>query len=359
MLLSTPVPAVDSFGGESDDELTGMRLEPSIGSGAIAPILREFGQSGADMGIYDREYYRGETRGSGWFSGLAPVCKTIIVINAIVFLFEQLTQLDEQITTTYFAASTEWTLRHLYLWQLLTATFLHGNLWHILGNMWFLWIVGREMEALYGSRDFLAFYLAAAIFSTLMWVLTAAVGHDPRPMIGASGAVMAVVMLYTLYYPKREILLFFVPMPMWLLLAIYLAYPLLPVLSGANAGTTQVAIMSHLAGAAFAFVFKQFDLRWSRIISGRIFKPRLRIFTPVPREPTRSRTPNPSRTTANVGGAGKSAAVSVIPEEQLDARLDEVLAKIAREGRAGLTEEELRVLQEASRRARIRRSDRL
>ena len=59
------------------------------------------------------------------------------------------------------------------------------------------------------------------------------------------------------------------------------------------------------------------------------------------------------------GVAGKSAPVSVIPEEQLDARLDEVLAKIAREGRSGLTEEELRVLQEASRRARIRRSDRL
>ncbi len=59
------------------------------------------------------------------------------------------------------------------------------------------------------------------------------------------------------------------------------------------------------------------------------------------------------------GVAGKSAPVSVIPEEQLDAKLDEVLAKIAREGRSGLTEDELRVLQEASRRARIRRSDRL
>jgi hypothetical protein len=59
-----------------------------------------------------------------------------------------------------------------------------------------------------------------------------------------------------------------------------------------------------------------------------------------------------------VGGGGKPAA-SVLPEEQLDARLDEVLAKIAREGRDGLTDDELRVLQEASRRARIRRSDRI
>ena len=54
----------------------------------------------------------------------------------------------------------------------------------------------------------------------------------------------------------------------------------------------------------------------------------------------------------------KSSSVSVLPEEQLDARLDEVLAKIAREGRGGLTDEDQRVLQEASRRARNKRSDR-
>jgi membrane associated rhomboid family serine protease len=308
------------------------------------------------MGIYDREYYRGETGGSGWFSGVSPVCKTIIAINVVVFLIDQLTRSES--IFRYFAASPEGTLRHLRLWQLLTATFLHVSIWHLLGNMWFFWIVGREMESMYGSRDFLAFYLCAAVFSTLAWVLIhAASSRDPAmPMVGASGAVMAVVMLFTLFYPKREILFFFIPMPMWLLLAIYLFFPLIPVLNG---GDTQVAVEAHLAGAGFGFLFKQFDLRWSRLSTGRMFKPRLRIFSPVPREQTRTRSPNPSRAPASVGSAGKSAPVSVIPEEQLDARLDEVLAKIAREGRAGLTEEEQRVLQEASRRARIRRSDRL
>ena len=42
------------------------------------------------MGIYDREYYRGETRGSGWFSGLAPACKTIILINVVVFVLQMM-----------------------------------------------------------------------------------------------------------------------------------------------------------------------------------------------------------------------------------------------------------------------------
>jgi membrane associated rhomboid family serine protease len=307
------------------------------------------------MGIYDREYYRGETGGSGWFTGLAPVCKTIIVINAAVFLIEHLIHLERGDIDTYFAASPESTLRHFHIWQLLTATFFHISIWHLIGNMWFLWIVGREMEALHGSRDFLIFYLSAAIFSTLGWVVIDSVSGNAHYMIGASGAVMAVVILYTLYYPRREILLVIIPMPMWLLATIYLAYPLLPVLSG---GATQVAVESHLAGAAYGFLFKQFDLRWSRLFSGRAFRPKLRIFTPVPREASRTRAPNPSRSSASVGGSSKSGSASVISEEQLDARLDEVLAKIAREGRSGLTEDEQRVLQEASRRARDRRSDR-
>jgi membrane associated rhomboid family serine protease len=309
------------------------------------------------MGIYDREYYRGETGGSAWFSGASPVCKSIILINVIVFVLEQLTRNPEipLIIDNYLAASPEGTLRHFRIWELLTATFFHEGIWHLLGNMWFFWIVGREMESLYGSRDFLGFYVCAAIFSTLFWVLMDSISQPHHIMIGASGAVMATMTLFTLFYPKREILFFFIPMPMWILLVIYLFFPLLPVLNG---GSTQVALEAHLAGAGFGFLFKQFDLRWSRLVSGRISRPRLRIFTPVPREQTRTRSPNPSWTSASVGSSGKSAPVSVLPEEQLDARLDEVLAKIAREGRGGLTEEELRVLQEASRRARIRRSDR-
>jgi membrane associated rhomboid family serine protease len=310
------------------------------------------------MGIYDREYYRGETGGTTWFSGVTPVCKTIILINGIVFLLQQ-TIIDPDLVYRYLAASPEQTLRHFRCWQLLTATFLHGSILHILGNMWFLWLVGREMESLYGSRDFLAFYIVAAIFSSLAWVLiTVASPHNPLThMEGASGAVMAVMTLFTLYFPKREFLFVFVPVPMWLLLVIYLFFPLLPFLNG-GPDASPIAIEAHLAGAGFAFIFKQFDLRWSRLITGRVFKPRLRIFSPVPREQTRSRSPSPSWTSSSAGTGGKPASVSVLPEEQLDARLDEVLAKIAREGRSGLTEEELRVLQEASRRARIRRSDR-
>jgi len=308
------------------------------------------------MGIHDREYYRGETRGSTWLGGVSPVCNAIIAANAVVFIAQQLPILPAEFINDWLAASPEFTLRHARVWQLLTATFLHGNLLHILGNMLFLYLVGKDMESVYGGRDFLAFYLVAAIFSTLVWVLVDAMAPGRHVMMGASGAVMAVVTLFTLFYPKREILLFAViPLQMWLLWAIYMIFPLIFYFRGTE---SRIAFESHLAGAVFALAYKQFDLRWSRLVSGQLFRARLKVFSP-PREPSRSRAPSTSWTSSNVAGSSRGAPVSVLPEEQLDARLDEVLAKIAREGRSGLTEEELRVLQEASRRARIRRSDRL
>jgi membrane associated rhomboid family serine protease len=188
------------------------------------------------MGIYDREYYRGETRGSAWFSGTSPVCNALIAINVAVFIIQNLAKLppDGELVNTWFAASVEETFRHYKLWQLLTATFFHGGLMHLLMNMWFFWIVAREMEPLYGSRDFLAFYLSAGIFSTLIWLLFAVVTGQPLPMIGASGAVTAVATLFTLYYPKREMTLIIFPMPMWVLLVILLVHDLLPVLNGVS-----------------------------------------------------------------------------------------------------------------------------
>ena len=304
------------------------------------------------MGIYDREYYRGEGTGPAWFGGVASACKIIIAINVVVFLAERAFHVDRLWIYDWLAASPEGIFRHGRVWQLLTATFLHSDIWHILGNMWFLWLVGREMEALYGTRDFTAFYLVAALVSTLGWAVIQALSPHPGVMLGASGAVMAVVTLYTLYYPRREILFFFIPMPMWVVLGIYMVLPFLNERQGGL-----VAYESHLTGAAFAFAFKQFDLRWSRLISGRLRRPRLKIVSPVGFEQPRTRTPGQSWGLGEAVGA-KVPSVSILPEEQLDARLDEVLAKIAREGRSGLTDDDQRVLQEASRRARDRRSDR-
>jgi membrane associated rhomboid family serine protease len=318
------------------------------------------------MGIYDREYYRDETRGSGWLSGVAPACKALILINVGIFVAEVVFQ--HAALSETFGAYSDQIFRRGRVWQLLTAAFLHdsANPFHIIWNMLFLWMAGREVESMYGSREFVAFYLTAAVFSTLCWAVLDAlgVGRSGGVMLGASGAVTAVVMLYTLYNPRREVLFFFVlPIEMWLLMVIFLGcdfVALLQQLHGAPAAG--VAFASHLGGAAYGYLYKSFDLRWSHLVSFRLGRrrPKLRVVkpdlydremdVPLPAGSTKSVTTSPaSRPSPNVAHA----------EEQLEARLDEVLAKIAREGKGGLTEEENRVLQEASRRAQDRRSDRV
>lgn len=155
------------------------------------------------MGIYDREYYRDETRGSGWLSGAAPACKAIILINIAAYVGQKL---FDPTFEQWFSVSSDQIFGRFQVWRLLTATFLHDSQWpwHLVMNMLFLWMVGREMESMFGSRDFVAFYVSAAIVSSLTWAITdrfhAGGGH--LPMIGASGAVMATVVLYTMYYPS-------------------------------------------------------------------------------------------------------------------------------------------------------------
>jgi membrane associated rhomboid family serine protease len=311
------------------------------------------------MGIYDREYYRGETRGSGWFS-TSPVCRAIITINVAVFVLEHLNVLPEPLVWKWLAATSDGIFKQGRVWELLTATFIHFDLIHLIVNMYFFWVFGHEIEAMYGPRDFLALYLSAAVFSTLGWaVVDASSPGQHVPMIGASGAVFAVTALYALFYPRRELLFMFViPLEVWMLVGLLIAFDAYVLLSGRE---TTTAVAAHLAGAGYGYLYRRFDLRWSRLPWGRGRRPRLRIVSAdPPREKPANRPSAGATWSPNTASASKPASSAVVvSEEQLDARLDEVLAKIAREGRAGLTEEENRILQEASRRARNRRSDRL
>ena len=323
------------------------------------------------MGIYDREYYRDESRGSGWFSGVAPVCKIIIGLNVLLFLvFWNGTQSGYR---SPLEANSDAIFKYGQIWQLLTSAFLHdtGSVLHVGGNMLFLWIFGREIENIYGSLEFAIFYVSAAIFSTLCWAIVDRLAAQPgvAHMVGASGAVMAVVTVYVLYYPHRELLLFLVlPVEAWMFLGVYLGYDavmLLQHLQGIGHGSAfAIAFAAHLGGGLYGFLFKRYDFRLGHLLSRKHRRPRLRIVSPPPRERDRDRErssplPATSSRLASMGSASKGPAPAAFPEEQLDARLDEVLAKIARDGgKSGLTEEEHYILQEASRRARDRRSDR-
>ena len=159
------------------------------------------------------------------------------------------------------------------------AAFCHDRLsiWHILFNMLMLYWFGTRLEQMYGSRKFLLFYLTAAVCSSLAYVALALYLEPDAPAIGASGAVMGVMMLYVIFYPNETILLFWlIPVPLWILLSLYVLYDLHPVLL-ALAGDRLSAGIAHAgtwAGWPSASSTGSGTGGWSRCSSGYRHWPR-------------------------------------------------------------------------------------
>src|ERR1700690_4318205 len=108
----------------------------------------------------------------------------IILVNVAVFLYE--ITLDEY-SRNYLIAHYGLVPRHFHFSAVLTSMFLHGGWMHIIGNMWFLWIFGDNVEDALGHFKYLVFYLLCGIAAGMTQVLFSA--GSRLPMVGASGAI--------------------------------------------------------------------------------------------------------------------------------------------------------------------------
>jgi membrane associated rhomboid family serine protease len=133
-------------------------------------------------------------------------------------------------------------------WTVLTSMFLHGGWMHLIGNMWFLWIFGDNVEEAMGRARFVAFYLLCGLLAAVVQVLASA--RSTVPMVGASGAIAGVLGAYLILFPRAPIrclwvLIIFVTtvsVPAWALLGLwFLSQFFVPTGSG-------VAWMAHVGG---------------------------------------------------------------------------------------------------------------
>jgi membrane associated rhomboid family serine protease len=131
---------------------------------------------------------------------------------------------------------------------ILTAMFMHGGWLHIIGNMWFLWIFGDNLEDRMGRFRFLVFYLVCGVIASMAHVMAAP--DSTAPMVGASGAIAGVLGGYILLYPKARVrclwILFVfittVRVPAWVLLGLWFVSQFAtPIESG-------VAWVAHVGG---------------------------------------------------------------------------------------------------------------
>ncbi len=126
---------------------------------------------------------------------------SLIVVNAVVFLYE--TSLSEAEFRVFVQ---QWGLVPAdFNWvSVFTSLFLHAGWLHVIGNMWFLWIFGDNVEDRVGHGRFLVFYLLCAVMAALAQTFMAP--GSPVPTVGASGAIAGVMGAYLVLYPRSRIL---------------------------------------------------------------------------------------------------------------------------------------------------------
>jgi membrane associated rhomboid family serine protease len=192
----------------------------------------------------------------------------IVGLNALVFLAWLVAGEGSQLWSTLavnFMVSTI-RLQHGLWWTLLTAAFSHQELWHFLLNMVVLWSFGSVLERLLGSRMFLVFYLVSAVFSSASHCLVSSflLGDDRISALGASGAVSAVLIAFSLAFPRHKILLFgIVPIPALVGAALFVAIDLWGLFAQTRGAALPIGHGAHLGGALCGAVL------WALLLRGR------------------------------------------------------------------------------------------
>ncbi len=248
--------------------------------------------------------------------GLAvpPVVRTLLGLNIGIFLLEWIAGWN---TTSHFALIPQdlWPLK---LYTLVTYMFLHGGFWHIAFNMLMLWMFGTAIEIVWGSGPFLRYYMVCGVGGGLTQALVS--WGSPIPIIGASAAIMGLLLAFAMMYPDQLVYLWgLIGLKMKYLIALIVLVDLFGALGRPG---SPVAHFAHLGGLFFGWLYLRYDdrlgilVRRARGARARWMMGRFRGGGPRPGDPP----------------------------------IDAILDKITRHGIESLTEREQEILREASRR---------
>ncbi|MBQ0044010.1 MAG: rhomboid family intramembrane serine protease [Bacteroidales bacterium] len=214
-------------------------------------------------------YSNGSGRG-GFLSDLPPATKNIIIINGffLIMMYLKPDLMTEKFALFYPSS------RYFHFWQYISYMFMHGGFMHFFFNMWSLYMFGRVLERVWGTRKFLIFYFvtglgAAAVHTGVSAIqaqhlMTQIAENVPgavtaysrllaTPTVGASGAIYGILMGFAMLYPDSVLTLIFPPISLkakWFVL-IFAAIELFTGVTGTAEG---VAHFAHLGGMIFGYI---------------------------------------------------------------------------------------------------------
>lgn len=173
----------------------------------------------------------------------------LIGINVAVFLINRALPR----TVFYLALNPVLFAQNRFIWTLATYMFVHGGFFHLLFNMAALYFFGRPLEHRLGTWEFLSYYLLTGIlsgfFTYIFYVIT---GADRVFLMGASGAIFALLLAFAAFFPGARVLVWFFPMPAPLAVAFFGAMSLFSQISGRGGN---IAHLTHLSGLLFGYLY--------------------------------------------------------------------------------------------------------
>lgn len=307
------------------------------------------------MGIYDRDYYRDDD--NGWFSNLGGRGVTwIIGVTVGVYVLQLLTRNPWPDPFTRWGAFLPDLILQGEVWRILTAGLIQdsrsgGTLITLAFGMYFVYMFGGGLESIYGKAEVIALYITSAIVASLGMVLVYALfwrGVPVPPVFGSGPAITALLVVFACHYPtQRLLLLFVIPVPIWLIVAAIVVMNTLGFFGTGGA----TAFTGVLTAVAFAFFYYWRQVRISALFSDLRdrLRPRrttsLRLYDETP-----DRTPS-SVPVSQVAGSARTVTASSPTrpvDEHLEAKLDQILEKVSQSGRASLSPEENELLMRAS-----------
>lgn len=195
------------------------------------------------MAYYDNNY--GQRR----FLGNAPAAtRNIIIINIVVFAATWLGErlLNSDVMGRVFALYPIQS-HYFHWWQFITYMYMHGGFWHILFNMYTLYIFGCVVENIIGTKKFITFYTICGVGAAALHLLVQSLTNDFAPTVGASGSIYGVLIAFAILFPESRLTLLFPPVTLsakWMVII----FAVIELTTGITGAAANVAHFAHLGG---------------------------------------------------------------------------------------------------------------
>jgi membrane associated rhomboid family serine protease len=183
--------------------------------------------------------------------------KILVSVNFGIFLLQTIAR-TEGMFFPLFGLVPKMVWSEFMLWQPFTYLFFHGSIWHVLINMFVLWMFGSELERLWGKEHFLKFYFVTGVGAGLVTIIFGL--NSMTPIVGASGAVYGVLLAYGLTYPNRTVYLYgIIPIKsLWFVIGI----GVIAFMSSFD-NISQISHLTHLSGMVIGYLMLKRPVRFN------------------------------------------------------------------------------------------------